>query len=117
MPENIHVTYNSHVMQFIRYLSGWVYGFYMPLFFVLSGAVLALRPIDKFDTIVQSKIKRLLIPYFICGWLFMLPIKYIGNFYNRDSISQLCKDFCQDKTLTFMVFDSVILVFDCFCDY
>ena len=37
----------------------------MPLFFMLSGAVLALRPLGRFDAVVQSKIKRLIIPYFV----------------------------------------------------
>lgn len=86
LPENISATYGSSVMHFFRYLSEWVYGFHMPLFFILSGAVLALKPIGRFDTFVKSKIKRLIIPYFAFGLLFMLPIKYIGGFYNQYSI-------------------------------
>ena len=60
----------------------------VPLFFMLSGAVLALRPLGRFDAVVQSKIKRLIIPYFVYGWLFMLPVKYIGHFYSRESVLQ-----------------------------
>ena len=88
LPENINAAYYSPVMQFFRYLSRWVYGFHMPLFFMLSGAVLALRPLGRFDAVVQSKIKRLIIPYFVYGWLFMLPVKYIGHFYSRESVLQ-----------------------------
>jgi len=85
--------YNSPLLRLCRYLSGWVYGFHMPLFFMLSGAVLAIKPIGKFDNIIKSKFKRLLIPYFVYGWLFMLPVKYMGNFYNKDTLKSAMNGF------------------------
>ncbi len=77
--------YNSHVLSFLRYLSSWVYTFHMPLFFILSGCVLGLKPIGTFEKVTKSKIKRLLVPYFVCGWLFMLPVKLLGGFYNKET--------------------------------
>jgi fucose 4-O-acetylase-like acetyltransferase len=65
----------------------------MPLFFMLSGAVLALSPDVAFDKFFKSKVKRLLIPYFIYGWLFMLPVKRLGNFYNNASFKDALKGF------------------------
>lgn len=93
LSENISIVYNSRIFIWLRYLSGWVYGFHMPLFFMLSGAVLALKPIAKFDIIVKSKVKRLLIPYYVYGWFFMLPIKRIGGFYNNESLRLAMKGF------------------------
>ena len=49
LPQNLSIVYNFKIMDFFRYLSGWVYTFHMPLFFMLSGAVLALKPMAVFD--------------------------------------------------------------------
>lgn len=93
LPENISIVYNSALLEFCRNLSSWVYGFHMPLFFMLSGAVLGLKPIGDFDRFITSKIKRLLVPYFVYGWIFMLPVKYIGGFYNKESFYQALRGF------------------------
>lgn len=85
LPTNISPVYNSQFLVYLRFLSGWVYSFHMPLFFMLSGAVLALKPLGLFDKVVRSKIKRLLIPYFVFAWIFMLPVKWLGNFYDNKS--------------------------------
>ena len=65
----------AHGTRDIRLLSGYVYKFHMPLFFMLSGAVLALKALKDFDSFMKSKIIRLLIPYFVCGLGFMLPVE------------------------------------------
>lgn len=91
LPQNLSIVYNFKIMDFFRYLSGWVYTFHMPLFFMLSGAVLALKPMAVFDKFFKSKVKRLLIPYFVYSWLFMLPVKWLGNFYDTDSLKAAMK--------------------------
>lgn len=93
LPENLSVMYNTPILTWIRNISGWVYGFHMPLFFMLSGAVLALKPLSGFDKVVKSKVKRLLIPYFVYGWLFMFPVKRLGNFYDNSSVRLALKGF------------------------
>lgn len=93
LPENLSKVYDWAVFVWLRYMSGWVYGFHMPLFFMLSGAVLGLRPIGTFDKVFRSKVKRLLIPYFIYGWLFMFPVKRLGNFYDNDSMKEAMRGF------------------------
>lgn len=87
LPENVSPVYYSAGLTFLRDLARWTYGFHMPLFFMLSGAVLAIKPIAAFDKLVRGKIKRLLVPYFVYGLLFMIPVKILGNFYGRDMIS------------------------------
>lgn len=52
-----------------------------------------MKPIGTLDKFVSSKINRLLIPYFVYGWLFMLPVKYLGNFYNAESVYQALQGF------------------------
>lgn len=93
LPSMVSNTYYSWLLDKIRFLSGWVYGFHMPLFFMLSGAVLALKPIAPMDRFVKSKFKRLVIPYFVYGWLFMLPVKYLGDFYTKDSLKLAMQGF------------------------
>lgn len=67
----------------------------MPLFFMLSGAVLALKPIGSFDQFVKSKFKRLIIPYFLYGCFFMLPVKYAGGFYTKEKYFEALRSFLQ----------------------
>ena len=86
-------TYYSGLFWIQRVLASWVYTFHMPLFFMLSGAVLALKPLKSFNVFVKSKVKRLLVPYYFYGLLFMLPIKYIGQFYNDELIGKACIGF------------------------
>ena len=93
LPNNISGFYFSSIMELWKWLSEWVYSFHMPLFFMLSGAVLALKPVDKLEKIIKSKTKRLIFPYFIYGWLFMLPVKFLADFYNHDSFLLAMKGF------------------------
>lgn len=37
---------------------------------------------------IKSKIKRLLVPLFAAGFFFMLPIKFLGNFYTFNGMIQ-----------------------------
>ena len=86
LPPDINSVYDSIVLSFLRRLPDWIYSFHMPLFFCLSRAVLALKPVGQFDVFVKSKCRRLLYPYFICSWLFVVPVKYISGFYNKDNV-------------------------------
>lgn len=88
LPENISAVYNSNLFYFIRILSGWVYKFHMPLFFILSGAIYKIveKPDERLDTLVLKKVKRLVIPYLLAGIFFMFPIKLFTNFYNSQTI-------------------------------
>ncbi len=93
LPENLSHVYFWPVLVWWREIAGWVYGFHMPLFFMLSGAVLAIRPMGSFDQIFRAKTKRLLIPYFVYGWLFMLPVKRLGLFYDNASLIEAMRGF------------------------
>lgn len=85
--EVVHYFYTG-IFEQIRVLSNWVYDYHMPLFFFLSGAVLALRPVTDPVRFVEGKSRRLILPYFVCGWLFMLPVKYLSGFYTREGFLQ-----------------------------
>lgn len=93
LPEMVSSAYYSPILSFLIGSVDWIYGFHMPLFFMLSGALLGNKPIPQYDHFVISKVKRLLIPYFLWGWLFMFPVKYAGNFYNAESIYQAMRGF------------------------
>ena len=87
LPQNLSPAYNGWVMNIARYVSGWVYGFHMPLFFILSGAVFAISSNYSFDTLCVKKIKRLVIPHFIYCLGFMIPVKWVANFYDNSTLN------------------------------
>lgn len=90
---SINPAYDSGILSFFNAFAGWTYGFHMPLFFMLSGAVLALKPLAPMDQIVKKKIKRLIIPYYVYGWLFMLPVKWIAGYYDKNSFVEALRAF------------------------
>lgn len=60
----------------------WIYSFHMSLFFMLSGAVACLgRPPASFGEQCRKKGKRLVLPYFTYGLLFLLPLRFISGYY------------------------------------
>lgn len=93
LPSNLSSIYNSAFMtgyrQFIKHMGS----FTLELFFALSGAVFALKAMPTFDNIVVSKIKRLLVPYYMAGLFFMLPIKFISRVYDKSGLLKAVKVF------------------------
>lgn len=68
----------------------------MPLFFSISGFLFwkTMRKVTFFS-LVQNKIKRLLIPYVITGFLYMLPIKLFVGYkgYQDKKFQEIIVDF------------------------
>lgn len=93
LPDELHPAYEAALPTFFRMLGGFAYCFHMPLFFMLSGAVLRLKPIKRLDEFVGGKLKRLFIPYFAAGYLFMIPVKYFGNFYAKENLKGVFGEF------------------------
>lgn len=93
------VTRNGHyfdiVCTTIRDIGTWAYQFHMPLFFMLSGAVTAIAKLDTFDKMFEKKVKRLIVPYYVYGLLFMLPVKYLADFYTKGSIREAARSFLE----------------------
>ena len=78
--------YFSAVFGGVRAMAGWVYRFHMAAFFFLSGAVLRLRPIGAPGRFLAKKARRLLVPYYLCGLVWMLPVKYLAAFYTAEEL-------------------------------
>ena len=78
---------------FSEKLRNFFYEFHMPLFFILSGSVLALKPLPSMKDFLFSKGKRLVIPYFLYGYLFMFPVKYLSGYYDTAGLLQAMKVF------------------------
>lgn len=49
-----------------------IYGFHVPLFFIISGICFSVKPEDKFLTFLLKKIKTILIPYFFVSFIWMI---------------------------------------------
>lgn len=93
LPSTLNGHYDDMICSTIREIGGWAYQFHMPLFFVLSGAVTAISNLESFDAMFEKKLMRLLIPYYVYGLLFMLPIKYWAGFYTSDTIKHAARSF------------------------
>ena len=93
VPQYASHFYYCAAFKILRVLAGWVYGFHMPLFFMLSGAVFHLKPMNDFDSFCKKKIRRLIVPFFVYGFLFMLPVKFLGNFYAKNTILPALRSF------------------------
>lgn len=78
--------YFSAVFGGVRAVAGWVYRFHMAAFFFLSGAVLRLRPMGAPGRFLAKKARRLLVPYYLCGLVWMLPVKYLAAFYTAEEL-------------------------------
>ena len=86
MPEFTNPAFYSYVISFFGLMVSYIYSFHMPLFFFLSGAVLRIKPLKTYDEFVKDKVKRLIVPYFAVGFLFMLPVKYFAGFYTGEGL-------------------------------
>ena len=71
------------------YCSAWVYRFHIPLFFMLAGSVFALHPEIGIKPLLIKKARRLLIPFFLCGLFFMIPLKTAGSFFDKDGLPEI----------------------------
>lgn len=86
MPEFTNPAFYSYIVSFFGLMVSYIYSFHMQLFFFLSGAVLRLKPLKSFDAFCVDKVKRLIVPYFAVGFLFMLPVKYFSGFYTKEGL-------------------------------
>ena len=96
LPTDLSPAYNDLLHLVLHFIAGWAYGFHMPLFFILSGAVLAITFRNRnisFGDFVESKIKRLILPYYLYGFLFMIPIKYFTDFYDNNGLKTAVQNF------------------------
>ena len=71
------------------YWSAWVYRFHIPLFFMLAGSVFALRSDIGTIPLLIKKTRRLLVPFFLCGLFFMIPLKTVGGFFDKDKLPEI----------------------------
>lgn len=73
------------------YLNKIIYTFHMPIFFSLSGALLAVSinkyGIDKikFYTFIKKKLFRILLPFIIITIFYCIPIRYMIGYYNSET--------------------------------
>lgn len=81
LPPQTAPVYNSAFFSGLRYLSAWVYRFHIPLFFMLSGSVYFLGRQYAFKDLLLKKTRRLIVPFVLCGLLFMIPLKTLGGYY------------------------------------
>lgn len=75
----------------LSYITRFIYAFHMPLYICISGMVYGMC-IDDFDKykdtrkFIVNKAKRLLIPYYVFGLLWVAPVMTLFNFTDRSFI-------------------------------
>jgi fucose 4-O-acetylase-like acetyltransferase len=83
---------HSTIYQFMSRVAAFIYTFHMSFFFFLSGLTFFLveEKYPSLDLLLVDKFKSLIIPYFITGLFFMIPIKYFfTSFYGDDSLRRV----------------------------
>lgn len=99
LPTGVSPVYNSVFFSGLRYLSAWVYRFHIPLFFMLSGSVYFLGQQYAFKELVFKKLRRLVVPFILCGLLFMIPLKTIGGYYSVQDYFKVNTAFLSGKEM------------------
>jgi len=112
LPSTLNGHYDDLLCKAIRSVGSWAYQFHMPLFFALSGAVTAITPMNSFDVMFEKKLRRLIIPYYVYGLLFMFPIKYMAGFYEREDFKYAMRSYLEISECGHMWFLPVL--FWCF---
>ena len=95
------------------YCSAWVYRFHIPLFFMLAGSVFALNSDITIKPLLIKKMRRLLIPFFLCGLFFMIPLKTLGGFFEKDRLPEIVIAFLTGHESGHLWF--LPALFWCFC--
>lgn len=91
--DNVSAAYGN-LNTLLRNLGGWIYGFHMPLFFMLSGALYTYsKKRDSFEDLIKNKAIRLLVPYYLTGILYMMPLKLLSGFYSIYSFPAVVQNF------------------------
>ncbi len=91
---NYDFVYNQNwFIKVYNNLTLYVAQFLMPLFFIASGAIYKLSEKKSLDELVSKKFKRLIIPFLLCGILFMLPVRLLGNFYKIGNFNEVIRGF------------------------
>lgn len=83
---------SGRIYNFLEFIGIMIYNFHMPLFVFISGAVHYLfvkKRECSFKELFKIKFKRLMLPYFIVGIFYMIPLKYISNFYSENTLSEI----------------------------
>lgn len=68
----------------IREISRMIYSFHMPLFMILSGATFAVSFQERTGNMwISRRAKRLLIPFLLCAFFVVLPIRMFLGYYDQ----------------------------------
>ncbi len=82
---------------FAEIVRQFIYGFHMPLFVMLSGALFFLSSEKiEYKGWVIRRAKRLLIPYFSTGLLLYLPVRLVVGYYGTNNSFSIIKEFLCD---------------------
>lgn len=77
----------SCMWKLLGVMVGFIYTFHMPLFMMLSGACfsISMRKNIHYKSLLQSKAKRLLVPFLYATLLVSIPLKYLSGYYDTSS--------------------------------
>lgn len=73
-------TQSSSLLKYINYAKTVINIYQMPLFFSISGYLFALQKEQPFSHFLRKKLKRLIIPFFVIGLCYMIPVKLLVGY-------------------------------------
>lgn len=62
----------------------YIQAFHVPIFFVISGFLFKTKEKQKYKGFVWQKFKRIMVPYFVFGLLFLVPYFILGSSVSED---------------------------------
>ncbi|UEL47365.1 acyltransferase family protein [Terrisporobacter hibernicus] len=72
-----------------------IYSFHMPLFVALSGALFSIQMkgnrYQRLNLLVKDKFFRLIVPFFVITLCYVVPLKFISQYFN-DNLIELVKE-------------------------
>jgi fucose 4-O-acetylase-like acetyltransferase len=92
--------YSSNLLVFIKHIINYIQ---MPIWFGLSGYLyyFSIKKKEHFKVVFLKKLKKLIIPFFMIGLFYFMPIRYIINYENF-----------VNNSLTYNIWHNLILGFD-----
>lgn len=95
----------------VSVISSWIYTFHMPVFFGLSGSIIALSTKVPIKVFFIKIAKRLIIPFFVVWIFWNFPIKYLTGYYEGITIAGMLLQMLCPTSVYLWYLESLFFVF------
>lgn len=82
----VNINDNAVAWFFNSVINPIIYSFHMPLFMFVSGALAYGKGNRGFKEYVCGRFRRLMIPFFVCNFLYAVPLRYFAGYYENKGV-------------------------------